>query len=419
MPKDGDVLSAEVKELFPKEIFNVITIILNEGFGLTLVGGSVRDYLLTGHFSDDLDFEIHHENEYPQEEWVEKLKGLGESLKTKHSCGVEFLSFSILRINVGSLTIELSSPRTEKFEGTGPFGHSDFDVELFSKKNYRKSYLRRDFTCNAMGIEFSSGDSIEFKFIDPFNGSIDLSKNEIDFVSDSFPNDPVRFLRLIRFSLKYDLVFSEKMKLEIRKFDLSKLTSFYFLKEGLKSDFFIFAKNFFKLVLENNIVIPEGLMKLQYLKNLDLDECSPNSSEEIISSLIFLSIDIKEEQLKDFTNYVNAKTVHIANYNKMKEVLILAQDIDLESLKEFAKKGELEAFLKEDSLQVIKRFHSLAGKVDSKILINLNTQLSSVFENFNNTFSQELNNTNIKNYSDKIKPSQRIELTLFCHLQVM
>ena len=96
--RHGDILPESFRELFPEDVYNLIVQVSRQGFGLTLVGGAVRDYILEDRLSYDLDFELRHSFEYSEEEWKKMIVRLGETLKNKHSHYVEVLPFEILKI---------------------------------------------------------------------------------------------------------------------------------------------------------------------------------------------------------------------------------------------------------------------------------------------------------------------------------
>ena len=89
---------------------------------------------------------------------------------------------------------EYALARTERKIGRGYHGfcfHADPDVTL------EQDLARRDLTINAM----AKGEGGEL--IDPFNGQADLKARILRHVGESFIEDPVRILRLARFSARF------------------------------------------------------------------------------------------------------------------------------------------------------------------------------------------------------------------------
>lgn len=89
---------------------------------------------------------------------------------------------------------EYALARTERKIAPGYHGfsvHSAPDVTL------EDDLLRRDLTINAMARD------AEGRLIDPYHGSRDLEARRLRHVSPAFAEDPVRILRLARFSARY------------------------------------------------------------------------------------------------------------------------------------------------------------------------------------------------------------------------
>lgn len=89
---------------------------------------------------------------------------------------------------------EYALARTERKSGHGYHGfvvHADPSVTL------EEDLARRDLTINAMAL------SEEGELIDPFNGRTDLAGKWLRHVSAHFVEDPLRVLRIARFSARY------------------------------------------------------------------------------------------------------------------------------------------------------------------------------------------------------------------------
>lgn len=93
---------------------------------------------------------------------------------------------------------DIALPRVEKSTGKG---HRDFQVQFDENLPIEIDLQRRDFTVNAMAREIKSGE-----LIDPFGGKRDLKKGILRQVFDeSFQEDPLRLLRAIQFSARFNL----------------------------------------------------------------------------------------------------------------------------------------------------------------------------------------------------------------------
>ena len=89
---------------------------------------------------------------------------------------------------------EYALARTERKAGRGYRGFTFFtDASVTLEEDLR----RRDLTINAIARDPDSGE-----FIDPFNGRADLEQGLLRHVSDAFGEDPVRILRVARFSAR-------------------------------------------------------------------------------------------------------------------------------------------------------------------------------------------------------------------------
>ncbi len=89
---------------------------------------------------------------------------------------------------------EYALARTERKTGKGYHGfnfHAAADVTL------EEDLLRRDLTINALA------EDLDGNLIDPFNGAADIKQKVFRHVSDAFMEDPVRILRVARFSSRY------------------------------------------------------------------------------------------------------------------------------------------------------------------------------------------------------------------------
>ncbi|MAY02859.1 MAG: multifunctional CCA addition/repair protein [Gammaproteobacteria bacterium] len=89
---------------------------------------------------------------------------------------------------------EYALARTEKKSGTG---HTGFTVDASETVTLEEDLLRRDLTINAMA-EDEDGN-----LIDPYGGREDLNNKILRHVSDAFTEDPLRVLRVARFSARF------------------------------------------------------------------------------------------------------------------------------------------------------------------------------------------------------------------------
>lgn len=280
----------------------------NKGVGIALVGGAVRDYLLEGQLPKDLDFEVYPLHNISEPSWIKLIKSTFDQRFEKND-------FNVHRICLAEYELEFAPSRFETYAETDDaYSHSDFDVEYLTDFTPSKSFLRRDFTCNAMAIHIVNSTAI---FIDPFDGISSLENKEIHFCSNSFKKDPVRFLRAIRFSLLYNLSFSKDLKAELSKMNLEKLSEYYLFKEAFKSNnFFLYINTLFS-TLEDNQKTPEYF---KYLKQMNMKlDYYPNDKFELMLGMIVNGIDL--ETLIELNTLFQFKKGYIAKWKKFLENL--------------------------------------------------------------------------------------------------
>ena len=141
-----------------------------------LVGGAVRDQLLN--------------YPYRERDWVVVGASAGELL----SLGYEQVGkdFPVFLHPVSKEEYALA--RTERKSGKG---YTGFKCISTPEVTLEQDLLRRDLTINAMAQD-SQGD-----IIDPYGGQQDLRLKILRHVSDAFVEDPLRVLRVARFSARY------------------------------------------------------------------------------------------------------------------------------------------------------------------------------------------------------------------------
>lgn len=140
------------------------------------VGGCVRD-LLMGLDPKDIDFVV-----------------IGSSEEELLSLGYEQVGKDFPVFLHPETKYEYALARTEKKTSAG---YNGFSVET-ENVSLEEDLFRRDLTINAMAMD-SNG-----VIIDPYGGVKDLKNGILKHVSKHFAEDPVRILRVSRFSARYD-----------------------------------------------------------------------------------------------------------------------------------------------------------------------------------------------------------------------
>ena len=162
-----------------KDAVNILKIFNEHGFEAYFVGGCVRDYLLGESFSD-IDITT---NALPSE--VKKI------FRKTIDTGIQHGTVTILINNVG---YEVTTFRTE-----GDYKNHRAPEKVEFVSNLREDLDRRDFTINAMALDYNG------KLFDYHNGEIDLNSKIIRTVNnpnERFYEDALRMLRAFRFSSK-------------------------------------------------------------------------------------------------------------------------------------------------------------------------------------------------------------------------
>ncbi|MDR9860799.1 multifunctional CCA addition/repair protein [Pseudomonas baetica] len=144
------------------------------------VGGAVRDRLL-GKPVTDIDRVVVGTT-------AEKMLGLGY-----RAIGADFPVF--LHPKTGE---EYALARTERKSGRG---YGGFTFHASPEVTLEEDLIRRDLTINAMAV--AEDDENYQHLIDPYNGQRDLEDRILRHVSPAFAEDPLRVLRVARFTARY------------------------------------------------------------------------------------------------------------------------------------------------------------------------------------------------------------------------
>ena len=148
-----------------------------------LVGGCVRDMII-GVESKDIDIEVHGPVTVDQVEMALRKIGRVDAVGK---------SFGVLKFG---RDVDVSFPRRDSKTGAG---HTGFSVELNLDLTLEEALSRRDFTMNSIAM-----DPMTHEIIDPFGGVADIKAGVIRHTSEAFADDPLRVVRAIQFSARFD-----------------------------------------------------------------------------------------------------------------------------------------------------------------------------------------------------------------------
>ncbi|MDM8520041.1 HD domain-containing protein [Anaerolineales bacterium HSG6] len=164
----------------------VVDILQSKQIESYLVGGAVRDMLLGRTVVPDLDF-------------VVPKNGLKIARFVADSLGGAFYPLDESRDTGRVICNDAHKSYLDFSSYRGPDLLTDLAV--------------RDFTINAIALKLN--DSLDI--IDPFQGQVDIEQKRIQLVSDeALQNDPIRVLRAVRQSIKFDFTIEPKTEQQIK-----------------------------------------------------------------------------------------------------------------------------------------------------------------------------------------------------------
>lgn len=200
----------------PPELSPIINALISAPSRPILVGGFVRDMLLNIP-SKDIDIELY---------GVSSLESIEPILQPFGPLNAVGKSFGVLKLRFGDFDIDFSLPRTETKTG---IGHKGFHVKHSECISFEEAAQRRDFTINAMGW-----DPYRHTLLDPYGGQADLDNRVLRHVSDAFSEDPLRVLRGIQFSARFNCTMTTETMTLCKSLDLSELPKERLLEEWSK-----------------------------------------------------------------------------------------------------------------------------------------------------------------------------------------
>ncbi|MCP4912131.1 MAG: CCA tRNA nucleotidyltransferase [Oligoflexia bacterium] len=305
--KDGTKVDESIVNSLPKDVLSFIQFVIKRDFELVLVGGSVRDFILNEAYGLDFDFEITHSDLYSDEAWAQKLEDLYQDIKTQFDYNFELGSFKVLKARYKTLDIEIAPAREEKYRD-GDLSHKNFEAIYLTAKPYSERAARRDFTINSLGIEFKEN---TVTFLDPFHGVEHLLNKELENCGSNFDKDPVRFLRAIRFMIKFDLELTKQLKDQMRQMNIEKVSAHYFNYEANKVGYNTFFLKLTKISNELGVKIPKAFQEMK------VNNLAKSSKEQFIFSLL---IQNELEKVKDIADFLGFSDKLLARMNVLHEL---------------------------------------------------------------------------------------------------
>ncbi len=158
------------------------------GADVYLVGGTVRDYLLTAARRGGRDIDLVVSGRSYAE--IEKI------LSSHGRTGTVGKSFAVVKFSVDGRTYDVSVPRKDARKDPARHSHRNFEIRSGAEISLEEDLSRRDFTCNSMALRL-----LDNELIDPFCGLEALRRRQIVMTGpDTFADDPLRLLRCARFA---------------------------------------------------------------------------------------------------------------------------------------------------------------------------------------------------------------------------
>ncbi len=210
-----------MKNIFAKNLISLANSLENP---LYAVGGVVRNYLIDGSISEDIDLAA----AIPVEILSESLSAYGFKIVA------EYKRTGTIVFSDGDNRYEYTAFRREKYVGGE---HVPLATEFTD--DILEDALRRDFKCNAVYFDLKNG-----VVVDPLGGVKDIENKVLDTVTSPFKvfsNDGLRLMRLARFAGELNFKPTEETLLGAKMFanninDISPERIYTELNKILQSD---------------------------------------------------------------------------------------------------------------------------------------------------------------------------------------
>jgi tRNA nucleotidyltransferase (CCA-adding enzyme) len=190
----------------PEEVLKVCKEIYGIGGRALLVGGSVRDAVISTEFPDmklkpkDFDLEIYGVS-------PEQLQLILETTFGSEKLDAVGEAFEILKVKIDGWEepLDFSIPRRDSKTGEG---HRGFSVQGDPTMTIDEASLRRDLTINSVAY-----DPLTKTLYDAYGGVKDIKNGMIE-VTDiaTFQEDPLRVMRIMQFSARFGFEISERTR---------------------------------------------------------------------------------------------------------------------------------------------------------------------------------------------------------------
>ncbi|MEL4897756.1 CBS domain-containing protein [Crocosphaera sp. Alani8] len=340
-----------------------------KGWHLYIVGGAVRDLLLTESnekvLLQDIDLVV---DGFHRSADVGAGVELALTIEKKYpNCRLsvhgEFQTAALLwhkDPELGSLCLDIATSRTEFY----PYPAANPEVEASS---IRQDLYRRDFTINALAVRLTT--PREGELLDFFGGLLDLQAKEVRVLhANSFIEDPTRIYRAVRFAVRLNCEIEPQTEAYIR----------YAIESGIYDE--LRAKNHVapalttRLKAELKYILEADYWKaaLQLLSELDALKCLHN--QIILDDKIWWQIRCASRWLR----YLDPDN-NIGHWLIRLEILISQVRV------EESKKIALNLQLPKDSLERIKKARENCSELEQNL-----TKYDKISERYKQLYSYKL-----------------------------
>lgn len=358
-------LGKKISFPFSPQVRILFSHLLKNGDEVRIVGGSVRDFLAGKKIDNftNIDFDL--ACQYLPEKTIEILK------QYRIKIVASGLKYGTITAIIDEKQFQITTLRKD----IRNFGR-DCDVQFVD--NYLEDAKRRDFTINAMSVDFSG------QLYDYFGGEDDLKNKIVRFIGDAntrIKEDYLRILRFFRFSCQYAKIFDESglsacIKYKNHLSDLSperiRLELFKIFECENRENLFLTIKTMFDTGILQLVFYSLCQRKIDGVKNLlDLEKFVDYK----FKSLIFLSIlSGRDNPRLSLSNAEKKYLKTITSPNTLLDFKISKKDI-LKLLLKFDKKELIDIFtvqlvLNSDFKNLINDFLKVKKIISSSLIPN-------------------------------------------------
>lgn len=187
--------------VIPKEVKSVIGKLKKSGFEAYIVGGCVRDFL----------------RGVDPEDWDVTTNAKPEEIKKVFPKSFYENNFLTVTVQTSSKNLKLKEIEITTYRLEAKYSDKRHPDEINFAKTLEEDLARRDFTVNAIALDFSAK---SLKIIDLFNGQEDLKNKVIKTVGkpdERFSEDALRIMRAVRLATTLDFIIEKDTLQAIKK----------------------------------------------------------------------------------------------------------------------------------------------------------------------------------------------------------